>query len=1149
MVNDKTLLYDYKRSNSDIQLANSSSITSHGQGTLSLTPDLKLNDVIHAPHLSHNLLSTAQLNDIGIGVYHPPTAQSYMELPNNTVFSLHREGNLFMLPSLSTSLLQTKAFQTINSKYVTNPQTLHCRLGHYNYNTLLQYGHKCYTNYPKLTELPDDLVCQSCTQGKLHKSSVGKSHLPRSTQAFQVLHCDLSGHISTTGYGNYHYWVSFVDDYTKYCFIYFLHSKSDVHLALQQLLVDVKQFTTNSISVIHSDQAGELYGGQFKQLCSTHQIKQTFSTPHRPDLNGVAERYNRTYAEMGRTLMLHCSLPTRFWPFAISCATYLMNRTPSRAIQFVTPYEKLTSKKPDFRHFKIFGCAAQVLKYSYRRKFDSKTTTCIFLGYDINSSSHTYIFYNPATNKILKSRDAAFFESEFPFNKESKSLPSTPAVFDEIISISSSNPVEQQQFLQASDHENDSTTSDDDQLVSAPGTPCSGPGSIHFPSAPSSIIDEQASDSSSITSYEDPNDSDFYPSSNESDIAFLSIVSSQLDTKLATIPVLGLNVQVSSSPDHSDTQYLDLINDNIIREPTSYYQAINDPLHGKYWNQASDSEYNQCEKLGTFEWLPRSDLPKNAKVLRCKWVYKLKPDKYKARIVVKGFMQNENDYTELFAAGARPTTVRLLFNHYSQRPTWLIFSADVSGAFLNAKLDPSNPLFMEAPPGFERPGQVIRLIKSLYGLKQAPHEWQQFLHNILLKFGLHQSKSDSTFYFNHDKNFYMTFHVDDFLILTRDQATLDAFKAHMIQHLSKTVEDKDPITFKQNPTAYLGMDIEYTPNHIKLHQSNYLTKFLNHDSFNMCDSKTRPTPAPAYLNNYVPTSTEPVLDAEHHAKYRSGVARALFAAISTRPDILYTVTQLSKYLVRPTQQCWSMLKHLLRYLNGTRSLGLLYRIHRSSDQPPPITLTAYTDADWAKPNFDPDTQSKSRRSVSGHLILSNTGGVIYYSSKTQTSTALSSCEAEYISCSLLCKEVRYLRNLFPDFGNPLHEPTPVYLDNQSALKSAQNQDNKRMKHLEVAHFHIKDLLRNGTITLHYVQTEEQLADIFTKILPRDQHSYLRTHFMSVVPVCGGVLTYKSTDKAPTKTVRFNVPEPNHVPELTDVLEPNSVLEPKTCSRT
>ena len=119
-----------------------------------------------------------------------------------------------------------------------------------------------------------------------------------------------------------------------------------------------------------------------------------------------------------------------------------------------------------------------------------------------------------------------------------------------------------------------------------------------------------------------------------------------------------------------------------------------------------------------------------------------------------------------------------------------------------------------------------------------------------------------------------------------------------------------------------------------------------------------------------------------------------------------------------------------------------------------------------------------------------------FSSKTQQSTALSSCEAEYVSGSEISKEIMYIRNLLVDFNEIQLDSSPIYIDNQSAIKSALNEiDNKRLKHIDVKHHYIKELISNNYINIQYLQTDEMPADIFTKCLPNDKHYYLLNKFM------------------------------------------------------
>ena len=144
----------------------------------------------------------------------------------------------------------------------------------------------------------------------------------------------------------------------------------------------------------------------------------------------------------------------------------------------------------------------------------------------------------------------------------------------------------------------------------------------------------------------------------------------------------------------------------------------------------------------------------------------------------------------------------------------------------------------------------------------------------------------------------------------------------------------------------------------------------------------------------------------------------------------------------------------------------------------------YSDADWAG-----DVQD--RRSTSGNVFLLG-GGAITWSSRKQSSVALSTVEAEYMALSVATQEAIWLRHLQEELGVTNTGPNLIYEDNQGAISMAKNPVfHKRTKHVQIRYHFMREAVEQGTITLEYCRTDEMLADSFTKALAHDQFEKLR----------------------------------------------------------
>ena len=202
----------------------------------------------------------------------------------------------------------------------------------------------------------------------------------------------------------------------------------------------------------------------------------------------------------------------------------------------------------------------------------------------------------------------------------------------------------------------------------------------------------------------------------------------------------------------------------------------------------------------------------------------------------------------------------------------------------------------------------------------------------------------------------------------------------------------------------------------------------------------------------------------------------------TRPDISHAVQAVSQFISHPHKPHLQAVYRILRYVKGTRDRGLFYPSTSS------LQLTAYADADWAG---CPDT----RRSTTGWCMFLGPS-LISWKSKKQVTISKSTAEAEYRSMSSACSEVICLRRLLREFSIFTKDPTPLYADNTSAIRIAKNiVFHERTKHIEIDCHFIRQHFVYEDISLPYISSSEQLADVFTKGLPRNRHEYILSKLM------------------------------------------------------
>uniref|UniRef100_A0A2N9I1W1 Integrase catalytic domain-containing protein n=1 Tax=Fagus sylvatica TaxID=28930 RepID=A0A2N9I1W1_FAGSY len=737
------------------------------------------------------------------------------------------------------------------------------------------------------------------------------------------------------------------------------------------------------IKSFQSDGGGEYSYTPFKNLLAQHGILHRFSCPHTSQQNGVAERKHRHVVDTGLALLAHSGLSTQYWVEAFLTAIYLINRLPTPTLSNLTPYFKLFHRSPDYHLLRTFGCACYPLLRPYNKhKLNFRSKKCVFLGYSPHHRGYRCL--DLSTHRVYISRDVVFNEQDFPA-KTTVSLP----VLAELANPSESVPI---------------------SLPTPPGNSLTS--TSHFP-----LLDiDTTTPDLPIPPSPPPETAPLSPTPTTNPPPNMPLIPAPPPISQHTTHRITRSMTGASRPKqfHDHHLYYSTLHPlkafhatDLPPEPTTFSHASKIPE----WKAAMDLEYQALITNGTWTLCPR---PPNRKIIRNKWVYRLKQkadgslDRHKARLVAKGFDQEDGiDYTETFSPVIKPTTIRVLLAlavHYD----WSIHQLDVSNAFLHGSL--LEEVFMEQPRGFVdalRPNHVCRLHKALYGLKQAPRAWFTRLRQSLVHLGFKESLVDaSLFTFHHsDIHLYVLVYVDDILVT-------GTHSSH-ISTLIRTLQQEFPLKDLGALSYFLGIH----------------------------------------------------------------VVRALQYCTLTRPDIAFSVNQLCQFMHSPTNTHWAAAKRVLRYLKGTIDHGLFFS--KSS-----LHLHAFCDSDWAG---GPD----DRRSTTGFGIFLGSC-LVSWSAKKQSVVARSSTEAEYRAMAITTADLYWIRMLLKDLHVPLSSPPVLWCDNAGALALASNPVfHARTKHIEIDYHFIREKVVNRDMSLRFISTGDQRADIFTKGLPTPRFQLLR----------------------------------------------------------
>jgi transposase InsO family protein len=496
--------------------------------------------------------------------------------------------------------------------------------------------------------------------------------------------------------------------------------------------------------------------------------------------------------------------------------------------------------------------------------------------------------------------------------------------------------------------------------------------------------------------------------------------------------------------------------------PNTYEEAIQSD-EADQWKMAMDKEIESLRANQTWTVKP---LPADRTETKGRWVYTIKQGKttddiqYKARYVAKGFTQIPGlDFDCTHSPTTRLTSIRTLLQK-AVNDKLLLHQLDVKGAYLNANID--KDIYVQQPPGYEETNNdtnihmTCHLNKSLYGLRQSGRNWHETLTTYLQSLDYTPNKTDPCIYTKctGEDQTIILFWVDDIILASN--------KPHLIQKTKEELSNRFKMDDRGELRWFLGIDFIRDGENYIMSQERYADILLRRFNMHHCNPVSTPAEKDLRLTKAIDAENEEVKD----YPYRKAVGALIYLMMGTRPDISWTVSKLSQYLDKPGRQHINALKHLFRYIRGTKSYGIVY-------SPTDGCLTGYTDSDWAG-----DTED--RRSTTGYIITLG-GAPISWKTRKQPTVALSSCEAEYMAMTEGTKEMLYLRDLCTDLGLEGNTKLTIYVDNQGAiaLTMGNTGQHNRTKHIDVRYHFIRE---QKDITYKYIPSTENPADVLTKPL-------------------------------------------------------------------
>ncbi|KAJ3704813.1 hypothetical protein LUZ61_008518 [Rhynchospora tenuis] len=687
-------------------------------------------------------------------------------------------------------------------------------------------------------------------------------------------------------------------------------------------------------------------------------------------------------------------------------------------------------------------------------KFETRSRKCIFLGYPFGKKG--WRVYDLETSEFAASRDVIFSENEFPFDKKS-----------DLLAVPRNGFMSQEMIMHGVDDEAPYVWENSEER----GSHCENnhPSKVEVEGLEQHVDGEAQAQTPGHEVQAQPagrKQRVRRPSTRLNDyICYTARVgSSAVDDELNRMSNTPYPIAKYVNCDRfseSHKGFLAVVTKE--KEPEHYGEA----MKSKSWRDAMQNEIDALERNETWTL---EDLPVGKTAIGCKWVYRIKyhadgkVERYKARLVALGNRQVEGiDYNETFAPVAKMVSVRT-FLAVAAIKGWILHQMDVHNAFLHGDLH--EEVYMKLPPGFthSQTGKVCRLRKSIYGLRQAPSMWFSKLTSALESYGFVQSKADYSLFTWHKGNAFLAIlvYVDDLVIAGNSECAICEFK----QYMSSMFHMKDLGKLKY----FLGIEIARGPLGLFLCQRKYVLDILAECGL----LGAKPAPTPMEQNHSLAKSmSDKFQDPE---KYRRLIGRLIYLKI-TRPELCYSVHILAQFMQDPSQTHYEAALRVVRFLKGNPGQGLLLRADGD------LQLNAFCDSDWASCPL-------TRRSLSGYFVMLGTSPISWKTKKQQT-VSRSSAEAEYRSMANATAELLWLKSFLQSLDVIHSQPMRLWCDSQAALHIATNPVfHERTKHIELDCHFVRDQIRTRCIAAVYTRSSEQLADIFTKALGKQQFNYL-----------------------------------------------------------
>ncbi|GJT90430.1 retrovirus-related pol polyprotein from transposon TNT 1-94 [Tanacetum coccineum] len=697
MTGDRSLLINFiEKFMGTVRFGNDNFAAITGYGDY-IQGNITICHVYYVEGLGHNLFSVGKLCDGDLEVAFRSKTCYVRNLEGDDLLTGGRESNLY---TISISDIAASSPVCLMSKATSTKSWLwHRRLSHLNFGTINDLTKLDLVDGLPKFKYEKDHLCSACERGKSKKASHPSKLVPSDHSKLELLHMDLCGPMRVASINGKKYILVIVDDYSRYTWVYFLHSKDETPETIKKFIAQAQLNYKAKVYKIRTDNGTEFKNATLKAYYEKLCIIQQFSTARTPQQNGVVERRNRTLVEAARTMLIFSRLPESLWAEAAATACFTQNRSIIHTRYHKTPYELLCGRKPNIKYFHVFGS----LCYPTNDKDDlgkmkPKADIGVFIGY--SETSRGFRIYNRRTKKIMETINVKFDELTAMASEHDCLEPELQRFNNDNSSAETMNTPSKEDLDNLFDPMFEEYF--EKKFSDTPINSAAQPTQFHedSPSTSSIIVDEHKAPPI-VTTFDEQ-----------------------------TSPISLTEADEFNQEDSAD------FDDN------SQFVSYNPPSREEIESSTTALEpsnvqnFHHILRLQVWELVPQ---PEVKNIIALKWLWKNKCDaenivvRNETRLVAKGYRQEEGiDFEESFAPVARLEAVRM-FVAFDAHKNITIFQMDVKTAFLNGPL--KEEVYVSQPEGFidpDFPYHVYRL-KKLYTVlsKHLVHDFSKRFANLM----------------------------------------------------------------------------------------------------------------------------------------------------------------------------------------------------------------------------------------------------------------------------------------------------------------------------------------------------------------------------------------------------------------------------------